>query len=56
MQIILIIVLAGLAIWVNDMLNTVPKLKQIVTVLIVVVAVLLLLQSLGVMNSHVRIN
>lgn len=59
MQIIVIIVLAGLAYWANDMLNKVPTLKQVVSVLIVVVAVIMLLQSLGVMgsmNSHVRVN
>lgn len=50
-QIILIIVLAGLAYWANDILNNVPTLKQVVQVLIVVVAVILLLQSLGIIGG-----
>ncbi len=58
-QLIVICILAALAWWVNATLNTVPMLNKIVSVLIVVVAVLLLLQSLGVMgsmNTHVRVN
>jgi Na+/H+-dicarboxylate symporter len=57
-QIVLICILSGLAWWVNEKLNTVPILKTVIQVLIVVVAVLLLLQSLGVLgslNTHVRI-
>ena len=46
-NIVVICVLAGLAWWVNDKLNTIPVLKTVVQVLVVVVAVLLLLQSLG---------
>lgn len=59
MQIIVIIVLAGLAYWVNEKLNTVPVLKTVVQVVIVVVAVLLLLQSLGIMghmDTHYHVN
>ncbi len=57
-QIIVIIILAGLAYWANDKLNMVPVLKTVVQVLIVVVAVLLLLQSVGVIsgNSNIHIN
>lgn len=58
-QIIVIIVFTGLSYWANDMLNKVPTLKQVVSVLIVVVAVLMLLQSLGIMGSmhtHVIVN
>jgi len=46
-----ICVLAGLAWWVNEKLNTVPLLKTVVQVLIVVVAILLLLQNLGLIAS-----
>ena len=58
-QIVVICILAGLAYWANDKLNTVPVFKTVVQVLIVVVAVLLLLQSLGIMgslNTNVRVN
>jgi hypothetical protein len=57
-QIILIIVLSGLAWYANDKLNNVPTLKPIVQVLIVVVAVLCLLSSLGIWHnsSHIRIS
>lgn len=55
-QIIVIIVLSGLAYWANDMLNKVPTLKQVVSVLIVVVAVLMLLQSLDILHSNIHVN
>ena len=54
-QLIVICVLAGLAYWANDKLNNVPFLKTIVQVVIVVVAVLMLMQSLGVINGHVNV-
>ena len=57
-SIVVICILAGLAIWVNDQLNNVPVLKKVVMVVIVVVAVILLLQSLGVMgsmHSHIEV-
>jgi hypothetical protein len=58
-QLIVIIVLAGLAWWANGKLNTVPVLKNVIDVLIVVVAILLVLQSLGIMghmDTHYRVN
>ena len=58
MQLIVIIVLCGLAWWANNQLNNIPVLKNVVNVLIVVVGVLLVLRSLGVMDSnsmHVRV-
>lgn len=58
MSIIVILILAGLAWWVNVTLNTVPVLNKVVSVIIVVVAVILLLQSLGIMgslNTHVEV-
>lgn len=54
-QIIVICIFAGLAYWANDQLNKVPTLRTIVQVLIVVVAVLLLLQSLGISSSHIAV-
>lgn len=56
--ILVICVLAGLAWYVNATLNTVPVLNKVVSVIIVVAAVLLLLQSMGLIgsNTHVRIN
>lgn len=45
--IVVICILAWLAYWSNEQLNNVPVLKNVVRVIIVVVAVLLLLQSLG---------
>jgi len=54
-QLVVICVLAGLAYWANDKLNNVPMLKTIIQVIIVVVAVLLILQSLGIMNGHVSV-
>ncbi len=58
-QLIVIIIIAGLAYWANDQLNKVPVLINVVRVLIVVIAVIMVLQSLGVMggmNTHVRVN
>ena len=58
-QLIVIIVLASLAWWANGKLNTVPVLKNVIDVLIVVVAILLVLQSLGIMghmDTHYRVN
>lgn len=49
-QLVLIIVIAGLCYWANEKLNTVPVLKTVVQVVIVVVAIILLLQSLGIMH------
>ncbi len=58
LQIIAIITIAALSYWANDQLNNVPVLKNVVRVLIVVVAVLLLLQSFGMIgtNTHVHLN
>lgn len=49
--ILVICVLASLAYWVNESLNNVPMLKTIVRVIIVVVAVLLLMQSMGILGD-----
>lgn len=46
-DIVVICILAGLSWWVNEKLNQIPILKTVLQVIIVVVAVLLLLQSLG---------
>jgi hypothetical protein len=54
-QIIVIIILAGLAWWANEMLNKIPVLKTVVSVIIVVVAVLCLLDSLGIYHSSSHI-
>lgn len=59
LAILVIVVLSVLAWWVNDKLNTVPILKTIIQVVIVVCAVILLLQNLGLMgnlDTHVRID
>jgi hypothetical protein len=50
--IFVICVVAGLCWYVNETLNTVPVLKKVVAVIIVVVAVLCLLQSVGVLGSY----
>jgi uncharacterized membrane protein YwzB len=56
-QLIVIVIIAGLCWWANESLNNVPVLKKVVQVLIVVVAVLLVLQSLGVMgDNHLHIS
>lgn len=52
-----VIVLAGLAYWVNEKLNMVPFLKNLIQVIIVVVAVILVLQSTGIMgNIHTNVS
>ncbi len=57
LQIVLIVVFTSLAYWVNGKLTTVPKLNDIVSVVIVVVGVVLLVASLfGGFNSHITIN
>ena len=53
--VIVICIIAALAWWANEKLNTVPVLKIILQVVIVVLAVLFLLQSFGVMNSNLRL-
>jgi small-conductance mechanosensitive channel len=42
-----ICIIAGLAYWANDQLNRVPVLNNVIKVVIIVVAILLVLQSLG---------
>jgi len=55
-QIVVICILAGLAYWANDKLNNVPLLKTVIQVIIVVVAVLMVMQSLGVINAgHISV-
>jgi hypothetical protein len=54
-QLIVIIVIAGLCWWANETLNNIPVLKKVIQVLIVVIAVLLVLQSLGIMGSNTTI-
>lgn len=59
MGIIVVCILAGLAWWVNEALNTIPVLKKVIQVIIVVVAVLLVMQNcglLGSVNTHVHVN
>ncbi|MBL8013596.1 MAG: hypothetical protein JNN05_07075 [Candidatus Omnitrophica bacterium] len=56
MELLVICVFAGLAYWANNKLNNVPALRTVIQVLIVVVAVFLIFQSLGVINGHVRVN
>ena len=51
LEILVIIILSVLAYWVNEKLNSIPILKTIIQVIIVIVAVLLLLQSLNLLNS-----
>ena len=55
-ELVVICVFAGLAYWVNDKLNNVPMLKTVIQVVIVVVAVFMIMQSLGVINGHVRVS
>lgn len=54
-RIFLIVVFASLAWWANLQLNKVPTLNNIVGVLIVVIAVVLLLQSLGIMGHSTTV-
>ena len=58
LAIVVIIVLAGLAWYCNEKLNSIPVLKNVVSVIIVVVSVLMLLQSTGLIsgNSSIRIS
>lgn len=57
LQIILIIVFTSLAYWANGKLNSVPKLNEIVSVLIVVIGVVLLVASLfGGFGAHIKIS
>jgi hypothetical protein len=56
LQLIVICIIAGLCWWANETLNTVPVLKKVIQVLIVVVAVLLVLNSLGVTHSNMYIH
>lgn len=55
-QIIVIVVLAGLAWWANEMLNRIPVLKTVISVIIVVVAVIMLLQSCGMIGGGASIS
>lgn len=57
LQILLIIIFASLAYWVNEKLNQVPTLKPIISVVIVVVSVVLLVASLfgGLSGVHTNI-
>ena len=50
--IFVICVVAGLCWYVNETLNSVPVLKKVVAVIIVVVAVICLLQSTGVLGNY----
>lgn len=54
-SIFVIVILASLAFYVNDKLNTVPVLKTVIQVVIVVVAVLLILQNMGLIGGHTAI-
>lgn len=54
-QLVVICIIAGLAWFANDKLNNIPTLKGIIQVLIVVVAVLLILQSLGIMGNNMHL-
>ncbi len=58
LQIVLIIIFTSLAYWVNGKLNDVPKMNQIVSVLIVVIGVVLLITSLfgGTLGTHINIS
>lgn len=56
LQLVVIIVLAGLAWYANNALNTIPVLKNVVNVLIVIVSVLLVLQSVGLISGKSSIN
>ncbi len=51
MQIIVIIVIAGLCWYANNALNQIPVLRNVVNVLIVVVSVLMLLSSVGLIGG-----
>jgi len=51
MQLIVIIIIAGLAWYANNSLNNVPVLRNVVNVLIVVISVLMLLNSVGLLGN-----
>jgi ethanolamine transporter EutH len=55
-QLVVILVIAGLCWWVNEMLNHIAVLNTVIKVIIVVAAVLLILQSLGLMHSNVSVH
>jgi len=56
-QLLAIIIFTGLAYWANEKINNVPKLKEIVSVLVVVVGVVLVVTSLiGKFSTHITIN
>lgn len=50
-QLVVIVILAGLVWYANNTLNQVPVLKNVLNVIIVVVSVLLILQSTGLISS-----
>ena len=52
---IVTIVIAGVAWWINDVLNKVAILKTVVQVIIVVVALCLIWQDLGIHNQYIHI-
>ena len=57
--IVIIMIFAGLAWYANETLNKVPTLKQIVSVLIILIAVLYLFGALGLsshFDKHLRVN
>lgn len=54
-SILVICVIAGLCYWVNQTLNTTPILNKVVSVIIVVVAVLLVLQSMGLVGTNTTV-
>jgi predicted PurR-regulated permease PerM len=57
LQLVVICAIAWLCWWVNDMLNKVPILNTVIKVIIVVVAVLLVLQSLGLVSGgHISVH
>ena len=49
------IIIAGVAWWANDTLNKVTILKTVIKVVIVVVALLLVWQYLGIRNQTIRV-
>ena len=56
MDILVIVILAGLCYYVNNALNNVPVLKNVINVIIIVVSVLLILQSVGLVGSYSSIS
>ncbi len=55
-HIITIVVIAWLCYYANARLNSVPVLREVIQVLIILVAVLMVLQSTGLTGAHVRID